>query len=79
MPLNLVVSAVELPLVESRPLDIALESFVLDDELHPLEERCRDGRRLLPQQDVDGLWHCVAELAVLAHGVFAALGVLAVS
>ena len=68
----------ELPLVEAGPLDVALEPLVLDDELHPLEEGGRDGRGLLPEQDVDWLRHRVAELAVLADRVLTALGVLAI-
>lgn len=67
-----------LPLVEAGSLYVALESLVLDDELHPLEEGGRDGGRLLPQQDVDGLGHRVAQLAVLADWVLATLGILAI-
>ncbi len=66
------------PLVEALPLDVALQSPVLDDELHPLEEGGGDGGRLLPQQDVDRVRHGVAQLALGADGVLAALGILAV-
>ena len=69
----------KLPFIESGTLDVALKSLVLDDELHLLEEGGRHCRRLLPQEDVDGLRHRVAELALLADRAFAALGVLAVS
>ncbi len=68
----------KIPFVESGTLNVTLKSFVLDDELHLLEEGGRHGRRLLPEEDVDGLWHRVAELALLADGTLAALRVLAI-
>ena len=66
------------PLVEALLLGVALEAAVLDDEAHALVEAGGDGGRLLPQQDVDGAGHGVAQLRVLARRRLAALGVLAV-
>ncbi len=57
-----------LPLVESLLLGVALEALVLDDEAHPLVEGGRDGGRLLPEEDVNGGGHGVAELGPLAGG-----------
>ena len=68
----------KLPFIESGTLDVALKSLVLDDELHLLEEGGGHGRRLLPQQDVDGLRHGVAELALLADRALAAFRVFAI-
>ena len=67
-----------LPFIESLLLGVALQSPVLDDEPHPLVEGCGDGRRLFPQEDVDGSGDGVAELGVFTHGGLAALRVLAV-
>ena len=66
------------PLVEALGGDVALHALVLDDELHPLEEGGGDRGRMLAQQDVYGLGHRVAQLAALADGALAALGILAV-
>lgn len=67
-----------LPFVEPLLLGVALEAAVLDDEPHPLVEGGGDGGRLLPEQDVDGGGHGVAELGVFTGGRLATLGVLTV-
>ncbi len=67
-----------LPLVESLLLGVALEPLVLYDKAHTLVEGGGEGRRLLPQQDVNGGGDGVTELGALAGGGFAAFRVLAV-
>ena len=67
-----------LPFVEPLLLGVALEAAVLNDEPHPLVEGGRDGGWLLPQEDVDGGGHGVAQLGVFTGGRLAALGVLTV-
>ena len=67
-----------LPLVERSVLGVTLQTALLDDEAHFLEEGGR-GRRGLPlEEDVDGPGDGGAELGTLAVGTVAALGVLAV-
>ena len=66
------------PFVEACFLYVALESLVFYDELHSLKEGSRHGGRLFSQQDVQRLRDSVTELAVLADGVLATLGIFAV-
>jgi hypothetical protein len=67
-----------LPLVKSLLTGIVLQTTVVNQEFHSLEERGRDSGRLLPQQDVDGLGCGDAELAAATDAVGAALGIGAV-
>ena len=67
-----------LPFVEPLLLGVALEAAVLDDEPHPLVEGGGDGGRLLPEQDVDGGGHGVAELGVFTGRSLTTLGVFTV-
>lgn len=68
-----------LPLVKHVGLCEVLQRVVLDQELHLLKERGSGGRRLLPQQQLDGrrgAWH--TQLRAVAGAVVTALGVLTV-
>lgn len=67
-----------LPFVESSSFYVGLQSFVLNDELHPLEKRGRGGWRLFPQQNVNGVGDRVTQLAFPTDGIFTALWILAV-
>lgn len=51
----------EVPFIECVLLGVALEASFLNEKFHALVERGGDGRRLLPQQDVDGLRGCDAK------------------
>ena len=68
-----------LPFVESSSLDVGLQSFVFDDELHFLKERGRERWRLFAEEDVKRLGYGVAQLTLGADRALAAFGVFAVS
>ena len=67
-----------LPFVEPGALDIGLQAFVFNDELHSLEKGGRGGWRLFPQQNVNGVGNRVTQLAFPTDGIFAAFGIFAV-
>jgi len=56
-----------------------LQAALVDEELHALKERGSYGRRLFPQQHVNGFRSGNAELGGLAHVAGAALGILAIN
>lgn len=67
-----------LPLVKSLLTRIVLQTTVVNQELHSLEEGGRDRGRLLSEQDVDGLGRRDAQLRAATGAVRAALGIGAV-
>jgi len=69
---------VGLPFVEPGALDVGLQAFVFNDELHSLEKGGRGGWRLFPQQNVNGVGNRVTQLAFPTDGIFAAFGIFAV-
>lgn len=68
-----------LPLVKGLQLGVVLQAALVDEELHALEERGSDCRRLLPQQHIDWLGSRNAKLRGLAHVTGTALWILAVN
>ena len=66
------------PLVERSVLGVTLQTALLDDEAHFLEEGGRGRGRLPLQQDLNWPGHRLAELAAAARGRAAALGVFAI-
>lgn len=69
---------VRLPFVKRLHFGVVLQATLVNQELHALEERRRDGGRLLAQQHINRFRCGHAQLAVAARRVQAALGVLAV-
>lgn len=67
-----------IPFVERLQSGVVLQTALVDDELHALEERGGDCWWLLPQQNVDRLGRTHAQLAEATGRILAALGVLAV-
>ena len=55
-----------------------LDAVVLDEELDPLVERVSAARTLLPQENLHGVGARPAGYAVLAYGLQAAVGIIAV-
>lgn len=68
-----------LPLIEVVLLGVVLQTGLLNEELHPFEERGRDRGRLLPQEDVDRLRGRDAELRATTDVIRTALGVFTVN
>lgn len=67
-----------LPFVKRLHFGVVLQATLVNQKLHALEERRRDGGRLLAQQHIDRLRRRHAQLAQPAGGVQTALRILAV-
>lgn len=76
--LGLYRGAVTLPFVKRFHLRVVLQTSLVDQEFHALEERRGDCRRLFSQQNVNWFGRRHAELVGRAGSLCTALGVFAV-